>query len=152
VIRNRASIHTVRRPAALRGDSGRAQSRRSVVGSRRVPDAAGQSAPYRVIDAWGHHGRTREIGIRKAAGARQRDILLQFLSESVAITSLGSVIGAALGLVAFFAVTAVMRAQTEAPIYAGVSLGTLSVAAPQPLWLASRSERIPPSAPRALRR
>ena len=73
--------------------------------------------------------RTKEIGIRKAAGARQRDILLQFLSESVAITSLGSVIGAAIGLVAAFAVTALMRAQTEASIYAGVSVGTLAVAA-----------------------
>ena len=73
--------------------------------------------------------RTKEIGIRKAAGARQRDILLQFLSESVAITSLGSVIGAAIGLLAAFAVTAVMRAQTEASIYAAVSVGTLAVAA-----------------------
>lgn len=73
--------------------------------------------------------RTKEIGIRKAAGARQRDILLQFLSESVAITSLGSVIGAAIGLLAAFAVTALMRAQTEALIYAGVSIGTLGVAA-----------------------
>ncbi len=73
--------------------------------------------------------RTREIGIRKAAGARQRDILLQFLSESVAITSLGSVIGAAVGLVIAFAVTALMRAQTQASIYAAISLGTLGVAA-----------------------
>jgi putative ABC transport system permease protein len=73
--------------------------------------------------------RTREIGIRKAAGARQRDILLQFLSESVAITSLGSVIGAVVGLLGAFAVTALMRAQTEASIYAAVSLGTLAVAA-----------------------
>jgi predicted lysophospholipase L1 biosynthesis ABC-type transport system permease subunit len=73
--------------------------------------------------------RTREIGIRKAAGARQRDILFQFLSESVAITSLGSVIGVAVGLLAAFTVTALMRAQAEASIYAAVSLGTLAVAA-----------------------
>jgi putative ABC transport system permease protein len=73
--------------------------------------------------------RTREIGIRKAAGARQRDILLQFLSESVAITSVGSVIGAAVGLLAAFSVTALMRAQTEASIYAAVSPVTLGVAA-----------------------
>ena len=42
--------------------------------------------------------RTREIGIRKATGARQRDILAQFLAESVAITGLGSAIGFAVGL------------------------------------------------------
>ena len=69
------------------------------------------------------------IGIRKAAGARRRDILLQFLSESVAITSLGSVIGAVVGLLGTFAVTALMRAQTDASIYAAVSVGTLAVAA-----------------------
>ena len=73
--------------------------------------------------------RTREIGIRKATGARQRDILLQFLAESVAITGVGSVIGAALGLAGAFAVAAVIRRASEAQLYAGFSWGTLAVAA-----------------------
>ena len=47
--------------------------------------------------------RTREIGIRKAAGAQHRHILLQFLSESVTISGVGSMIGVALGVVAAFA-------------------------------------------------
>ena len=41
--------------------------------------------------------RTREIGIRKAVGAKRRDILLQFLVESVVLSLIGGMIGVALG-------------------------------------------------------
>ena len=42
--------------------------------------------------------RTREIGIRKALGARTEDILLQFLIESAIISAAGGAIGTALGI------------------------------------------------------
>ncbi len=73
--------------------------------------------------------RTREIGVRKAVGASRGDILVQFLAESVTISGLGSALGAALGLGGAFGVTALMRQQTEAQIYAAFTWGTVLVCA-----------------------
>jgi putative ABC transport system permease protein len=57
--------------------------------------------------------RTHEIGIRKALGAKRRDILVQFLIESATLSTFGAVIGILLG--AGFA--ALIRATTPMPTY-----------------------------------
>ncbi len=49
--------------------------------------------------------RTREIGVRKAVGARSRDILAQFLVESVIISLVGGAIGIALGMLGSAAIS-----------------------------------------------
>ncbi len=72
--------------------------------------------------------RTREIGIRRATGALRRDLLLQFLAESVVITMAGSAIGIVLGAGGAYAATALMRRVTEAQVYAGFSFSTFAVA------------------------
>ncbi len=68
--------------------------------------------------------RTREIGIRKAIGAKRRDIMLQFLVESVAISVLGGLIGMALGYFGSQAISRLTAVPTviSAP-WVGIAIG-----------------------------
>ena len=49
--------------------------------------------------------RTREIGLRKAVGAKRRDILIQFLIESVVLSLIGGLLGIALGALAAWGIS-----------------------------------------------
>ena len=69
--------------------------------------------------------RTREIGIRKAMGARRSDILLQFLIESVTMALLGGAIGVLFGIVIAKTVTLAIGMPSEIKlwaVFAGVSV------------------------------
>ena len=59
--------------------------------------------------------RTQEIGLRKAIGAQERDILIQFLIEAVILSALGGIVGTALGISVIQVVAMV------SPLKAGVS-------------------------------
>jgi putative ABC transport system permease protein len=70
--------------------------------------------------------RTREIGIRKALGAKHKDILMQFLVEAVIVASIGGILGTILGIGFSFAIAWFIK------IPPSVSLGTILIA-----WLFS---------------
>jgi ABC-type antimicrobial peptide transport system permease subunit len=70
--------------------------------------------------------RTREIGIRRAVGARRHDILVQFLTESVVVSVLGGIIGLMLGAGLVFLVSLIdVQGQHLPP---GVGLGATGLA------------------------
>jgi putative ABC transport system permease protein len=61
--------------------------------------------------------RTREIGLRKAIGAKKKDISRQFLTEAIALTFIGGVIGILLGWLASLAVTKFGNIATNVSLY-----------------------------------
>jgi putative ABC transport system permease protein len=61
--------------------------------------------------------RTREIGIRKSLGARRGDILLQFLTETAVMSTIGGIIGVALAYI--FAM--IIAANTPVPMHVPIS-------------------------------
>ena len=72
--------------------------------------------------------RTREIGIKKSIGAKNSDIMLEFLLESVVLTAAGSFLGAALGLGACGVGCAVMGLNFAVPTRAVMAALAFSVA------------------------
>ena len=72
--------------------------------------------------------RTREIGIRKAVGAKRRDIMLQFLIEAMVLSILGGVIGIAFGAAVAALVTATGVLDTRVSLQAVALSVTFSMA------------------------
>jgi ABC-type antimicrobial peptide transport system permease subunit len=85
--------------------------------------------------------RTREIGVRKAIGARRRDIIVQFLIEAATLTGLGGVLGILVGAAIALLIQTMMP--TYIPVWApivgfAVSVGLGVVFGLWPAWKAAR--------------
>ncbi|HEX8027964.1 MAG TPA: ABC transporter permease [Vicinamibacterales bacterium] len=91
--------------------------------------------------------RTREIGVRKAIGGRSREILVQFLTEAVVLTSIGGVLGVLLGSGIGLAVNLVSGFPVSLPLWSfalglGFSATVGVVSGMLPAWRASRLDPI----------
>ncbi len=92
--------------------------------------------------------RAPEIGIRRALGARQRDVLAQFLIEAIALTGVGGVIGIIVGFLFAFIINFVVNFPAAVPLWA-IVLGFLTSATVgliAGMWPAIRAARLDPVA------
>jgi putative ABC transport system permease protein len=91
--------------------------------------------------------RTREIGVRKAIGAKRSDIVVQFLTEAVVLTVMGGVLGLGLGwLISRAAGLIFPSLPTAVPLWAatlGVAV-SVGVGLFFGIWPASRAARLDP--------
>ena len=71
--------------------------------------------------------RTREIGIRKSTGAKKKDIILQFMAESITISIVGSVLGWVIGIIGIFIFVPIVNSMVEAQFVAAISTNTVFV-------------------------
>jgi putative ABC transport system permease protein len=91
--------------------------------------------------------RTREIGIRKAVGARKSDIIVQFLTEAVVLTGMGGVIGLAMGWTVSLLTGLIFRnLPTAVPLWAAASgiLVSVGVGLFFGIWPAGRAANLDP--------
>lgn len=91
--------------------------------------------------------RTREIGIRKAVGARKSDIIVQFLTEAVVLTGIGGVIGLFLGwCVSLLAGLVFKNLPTAVPLWAAVAgiMVSVGVGLFFGIWPAGRAANLDP--------
>ncbi len=91
--------------------------------------------------------RTREIGVRKAIGARRTDIILQFLTEAVVLTGLGGLIGMTLGWLVSLIVRLIFPSlPTAVPLWAAVLGVAVSVGVGLffGIWPANKAARLDP--------